>query len=95
MIQLGEAVEVSIITVDDIEGTNFLRFKLEDANGKPLAHIPYKTVITGSSPAPLHIEQGKTSYKGKTIIVSTTNDEEIDFHLSWEKLTVNKGFLKY
>jgi len=94
MTQLGEGVHCATIAVDDVEGINVLFFKLVDANGKPLRNIPYKLVKSGASAEPTHLAQGKTNSKGKTTVASTTNDEEIDFYVTWAKLKMNKGFLK-
>jgi hypothetical protein len=97
MTQVGEGVNVATIaqeTGEDIEDINVLRFKLVDDNGKAVSDIPYKTVKKGESAEPLHITYTKTSFKGLTQAVSTTNDEEIDFYLVWAKLTVDKSFFK-
>ncbi len=94
MTQIGEGVHVASASDEEVDDLYFLRFQLVDENAKPIKNIPFKTVKSGQSADPLHIADGRTAPDGKTPIVSTIKDEEIDFYLVWAKLKVNKGFFK-
>lgn len=79
---------------DVSEETYSLCYQFQDENGQPIAKLPYKTALAGESVKQLHIADSKTSQKGKTAPVSTTQNEEIDLYIVWAKLQVNTDFLK-
>jgi hypothetical protein len=93
MTQMGEGSASAAIELEE-NGLYFLYYQLVDENGRPLKNIPYKTVQVGASAEPAHIADGETNTQGKTFVVSTEKDEEIDCYLVWAKLTINKGFFK-
>ncbi len=96
MTEIGEAVSITSDNdnEDEVEDLFRLRFQLLAENGAPVKGIPYKTIQSGKSAEPLHIDDARTSFLGITDIVSTTENEEIDFYIVWAKLTINTSWIK-
>jgi len=82
------------ISLSDTTNVYQLRFMLIDKLGKPLKHIPYKSMLAGTKQSDMHIEDGKTAADGKTPIVSTTQNEKMELHIVWAKLKINKDYFK-
>lgn len=78
---------VTIEVEEDIPVYSLI-FRLVDKLGQPLKKIAYKTLPAGNQGA-LHQADGKTNYHGETAIVSTEQNESIDFYLVWAELTIN------
>ena len=70
---------VTIEVEEDVPAYS-LRFQLIDTLGQPLKGIAYKALPAGNQDA-LHQADGKTDSGGETPIVSTEQNDSIDFHL--------------
>ena len=61
-----------------------------DELGQPVKGMIYKTPPAGNQDA-LHQADGKTDGYGETFIVTTEENESIDFHLVWRDLETDKN----
>ena len=80
---------VTIEVEEDVPAYS-LRFQLIDTLGQPLKGIAYKALPAGNQDA-LHQADGKTDSGGETPIVSTEQNDSIDFHLVWAAVEINNA----
>lgn len=78
------------IEVEEAVPAYSLLFQLIDKLGQPLKKIPWKALPAGHQKA-LHQTDKKTDNRGKTPVVSTEQNESIDFYLVWADLKVTKN----
>ncbi|WP_111642047.1 DUF4150 domain-containing protein [Marinimicrobium alkaliphilum] len=81
---------MSDLSTDEVEDIYTLRFKLVDKFGQPIKGVNYKAVPAGDTDK-LQVPDGSTNAQGQTMITSTQQDEEIDLHFTWAKVTVKKS----
>lgn len=88
-INMGMATAPTKINVEDktLDDVYMLRFETVDKLGQPIKGIPYALTPKGQKADGLK-PVGETNAFGYSEVASTTQDEQIDFHVVWKTVKV-------
>jgi len=89
-IGMNYGAATSPVEIDVEEPPCALRFQVINELGQPVKGMIYKTPSAGNQDA-LHQEDGKTDGHGETFIVTTEENESMDFHFAWADLETDKN----